>query len=272
MSLSILMSVYKEDNASFLNEALVSIFHQSLPPNEVIIVKDGPLTGELNELVNLFQIKYPKTIKIVALPNNVGLGNALRLGLKHCTNEFVARMDSDDISIFDRFRTQMDFLLSNPGISALGSTVEEFAEVAGDLKRYRKAPVGEKKIKKYSKYRNPLNHPSVMFRRSDVIVSGSYIDIPLFEDYFLWVRMLLNGFLLENIDVPLLYFRVGNGMVGRRHGWDYMKKEVVFLSKISKLGFLNKKEYILSIILKLPVRLMPKKILEFIYSCFLRKK
>lgn len=266
---SILMSVYVNDNPTFLNLSLNSIFSQTLEPTEVVLVKDGPLTLELNTIIKEYEEKYAQ-LKIVSLSVNMGLGLALNAGLKHCNYEIIARIDADDICYPNRFEKQMAFMLDHPEISVLGSSVQEFNKTPGDLNQFRELPTGSIELSKFSKFRNPINHPSVVFRKSHVLDVGSYQSMLLFEDYYLWIRMQLKGYQIANLNEPLLHFRIGNDMVGRRSGYGYLKKEIAFLTKIKELGFLSNKDYIISILCKSPLRLLPKSILTFIYKKVLR--
>lgn len=270
MQFSVLASIYYKEIPVNLDLALLSVFNQSLTPNEVVLVKDGPLTNELEEIVSKYIKLYPSIIKIIPLEVNVGLGNALNHGLKYVSNEFVARMDTDDICYFNRFETQLNFLEAHPNISVVGGIIQEFNKEPGDLKQFRKLPLSYEELVRFSKFRNPLSHPSVMFRKSAVLAVGSYQDMPLFEDYFLWVRLLLNNYKIANIDQPLLHFRIGNDMIGRRSGVSYIKKEIHFLNTLKKYRFISNKDYYTSLGTKIPLRLLPKSILLFIYKTFLR--
>jgi glycosyltransferase involved in cell wall biosynthesis len=270
MGFSVLMSVYYKEKPLYLKLALDSIINQTLLPTEVIIVKDGPLNTELDEVIHQYNDNFQGLFSIIALDKNYGLGIALNEGIKICKNDIIIRMDSDDISLPERFEKQIDYLTENEHISVIGSSIEEFNNVPGDLKRYRTLPTESKTIIKFSKYRNPLNHPTVAFRRKDILEVGSYLNMPLFEDYFLWVRLIKNGFNIANLPQPLLYFRIGNDMIGRRHGIPYLKKEIEFLRAIRKLGFINRVNFIKLLALKLPLRLLPKKMLESVYKTLLR--
>jgi len=263
------MSLYDNESESNLKKALESIFTQTLLPSEIVMVFDGPIRQQLLDIVVFYQSKLAN-FRIVRLVQNSGLGIALSFGLNYCNYDYVARMDTDDICYSERFEKQMTALMKNSMLSVLGTSIQEFNINSGDLKRYRQMPLDYVKIKKTAKYRNPLNHPTVIFKKADVVAVGSYQDMPLFEDYFLWIRLLNEGFVISNLDEPLLHFRVGNDMIGRRHGLNYLKKEFFFLKSIRNLGFINSSQFIISIILKLPVRLAPKKILELIYKIFLR--
>ena len=232
MQFSVLISVYHKANAEHFFEALEStLVRQSLAPDEVVIVKDGPLTSELEEVIEMFAQRYPSIVKIIALTENVGLGNALRVGLEHCSFELVARMDADDINNEDRFRFQIDAFLENPGVHVLGGQIAEFYDLTSGVKSVRRVPLSSEKILGMCRHRNPMNHVSVMFKKSAVLEAGSYMHLSYLEDYYLWVRMLSKGYRFMNIDEPLVYVRTGEAMFARKiheqiKGWLFLQKQM----------------------------------------------
>ncbi len=270
MKFSVLMSVYSKERAEFLASSLESILEQTLIPNEIVLVKDGPLTESLDDLLNDFSRKYPHLFKIVNLPQNVGLGKALSKGLEVTTNDLVARMDSDDICYPNRFLEQITFMESHEDISVLGSTIQEFDSMPGDLSSFRYLPENHNELIKLIKYRNPLNHPTVFFRKSHVLEVGGYKDMQLFEDYYLWVRLIVAGYKIHNLSQPLLHFRTGNNMIGRRSGTHYVVKEIRFLKILRKMGVISYSEFLLSLATKVPFRLLPKSVIQFFYKKFAR--
>lgn len=194
MGFSVLMSVYYKESPIFLEEALKSVINQSLLPSEIVLVKDGPLTIDLEETINAFTLVYTDLFKVVALERNLGLGNALKIGIEYCSYEIVARMDTDDISRPNRFETQFNFLANKPHIDIIGTNIEEFDKIPGDLKRCKRNPETHNELIKQIKLKSPFNHPTIMFRKSSLIKAGSYNgDLPLFEDYSLFLRMWLQG-------------------------------------------------------------------------------
>jgi glycosyltransferase involved in cell wall biosynthesis len=269
-SFAVLISVYFKESAVNLEHALESVINQTLVPEQIVLVKDGHLSAELNQMIELFSTRFPQVFKIVELQTNVGLGIALKIGILACEHDIIARMDSDDICCSDRFEIQHKYMLEHPNVSALGGVIEEFNIIPGDLRRFRRPPSDPMEIRRFAKRRNPLNHPTVMFRKSDILKVGSYEDFPLFEDYFLWIKLLQNGYIICNLDKILLHFRIGNDMIGRRHGIAYLKKEFLFLSAIKNLNFLKLNEFLFQVLLKLPIRLLPKRLLQYIYQIILR--
>lgn len=219
---SVLMSVYKKEQAEHLRESIQSMVNQTLKSDNFVLVCDGRLTEELNLVIKEFQIKYPQIFQIIRLKQNRGLGNALQKGLLFCKHELVARMDSDDISKTNRCEKQVE-IFNTRKVDIVSGTIEEFQKIPGDRKIYRVVPEKQKDIVAYARHRNPFNHPCVMFRKTAVEQAGGYQPFYLLEDYYLWVRMLINGATAYNIQENLLYMRAGEGMYHRRGGIEYFK-------------------------------------------------
>lgn len=273
-SFSVLISIYFKESPIYFRQSLESIFKQTYLPNEIVLIKDGPLTIELDAVITEYTNYYPEIFKIISLSENKGLGNALAIGVVECSYGIIARMDTDDICAINRFEKQIKFLDSNSSIDLVGSNVEEFNNVPGDLKRYRKMPEKGESLKKYSRFRNPVNHPSVMFRKDKVLEAGNYNgDILLFEDFSLFIRMLCRGSEFYNIQECLLHFRTGIGIevIKRRSGWFYVKNEWKFSKLALKIGSLNVFEWLFYIITKLPLRLLPPRVILYVYNQFLRQ-
>jgi len=271
MNFSVLMSVYAGENPCCLDEALCSIWdQQTLKPGQIVLVKDGPLTEELDNCINVWKQKSNNILTVVELPENVGLGAALNSGLSQCQYELVARMDSDDVSLPNRFEKQVDFLKLNPDIVLLSGYISEFKSVPDDACYIRKVPTDSKEIVKHLKWRNAFNHVTVIFKKSAVISVGGYNDeLTYFEDYDLWIRLVQANYKVGNIPELLVNVRTGNNMIGRRHGLAYAKKELSFFGLQKERGFISGIEYCLLILLRIPLRLIPINILIILYQ-FLR--
>lgn len=263
------MSLYYKERPEYLRQSLDSVFNQSVIPDEVVLVKDGPLTPELDAAVDEYKTNH-KELKVVPLPVNGGLGNALNEGLKHCSHELVARMDTDDICFSNRFEQQIRFMEGHPTVDIISSWLEEFEGDVSQAKSIKRVPGTHEEIAQYIKSRNPLNHPAVMFRKSAVEKSGSYQHFPLFEDYYLWARMMKDGATFANIQEPLLHFRISPDMFRRRGGWNYAKDCVKFQWMLHKLGIISSFAAIKSSILRGGVYMMPNVIRAIIYSKLLR--
>lgn len=270
ISFSVLMSVYYKEKVQNLKLALDSILEQTLMPNQVVLVEDGKLTKELDELIDEYEKKY-EIIDVIKLKKNVGLGNALNEGLKYCKYEYVARMDSDDVSVYDRFEVQVKYIAKNRKIDVVGGNILEFDDVTGKDISIREVPLTSNNILDYLKKRNPMNHVTVMFKKESVESVGGYKDCPYFEDYYLWARLLKNNYVLENIPNILVKVRAGLSMSNRRGNLSYIKCIINFEKKLLNLDLIKKHTFFLNIILRSLVSLIPNKLRYFIYQKKLRK-
>lgn len=189
---SVLMAVYGKENPVYFRQSIQSMLDQTLPLSDFVIVCDGPLTPELDKVLEWAGGKLGKKLQCIRLKENRGLGNALRTGVPRCRCSVIARMDSDDISRKDRCERQFQ-ILNQGDYGIVSGTLQEFIKKPGDLDRTRVLPRTPAEIREYAKKRNPFNHPCVMYRKSDVLKAGNYQDFPGFEDYCLWIRMLCNG-------------------------------------------------------------------------------
>lgn len=268
---SVLMSVYKKENPIYFDLAIQSILKQTVQPNEVVIVCDGNLTSSLYEIINKYKSRYPDLFVIVDYPDNKGLGKALNIGLNKCKHELIARMDTDDISREDRFEKQVLFMKEHPEISIVGSNIAEFEHDVNSIISYRIVPNDPDSLTKYAHKRNPFNHMTVMFRKSSVESVSGYQDMPLAEDYYLWIRLFVKGYKGSNINDFLVYARAGEKMIQRRSGLDYAKKINKLRFNMYKLGFINVAEFILysmghSLIAILPINFKKKLYLSLLHK------
>lgn len=268
---SVLMAVYKKEQPLFFKEALRSVFEQSLIPNEVVLVKDGPLTEELEQIIVDFSSKNEQ-LKVITLEKNQGLGEALRIGLNACSFDLVARMDSDDICKPYRFEKQIAFLKEHKEITIVGSWIEEFSDCKEEIEAIRELPQEDKQLKIFMKWRNPFNHMTVMFRKKDILAVGSYQPFYLLEDYYLWNRLANANYYFANIGESLLWARGGYTMLERRGGWKYVVSESKLLKFMYRSGRINIVEFGANLMMKSIIRLIGKHLRHTIYTFFLRKK
>lgn len=272
MNYSVLMSVYHKERPEFLRQAMESIAKQTVPTNDFVLVCDGPLNEQLNEVIAQMQNVFGQLLHVVRLEKNMGLGNALNIGIQHCKNDLVARMDSDDISRPDRCERQLKIFEERPEFDICSGTVEEFAVQPQDVENKRVVPRTHEEILKFAKKRNPFNHPCVMYRKSAVLAAGSYQDFYLLEDYYLWIRMLLNGSVGYNVQEPLLWMRAGSDMYKRRSGWKYAKSQVRLLKLIKKYGMINAEQYICFVMVRTVMAMCPNSLRKWLFGMTLRKK
>lgn len=270
---SVLLSVYHKEDPTFLKESIESIyFSQTLKPDEIILVEDGPLNEELYEVIDDLEKRIGKNIfKTLPLEKNMGLGNALNRGLLKCENEYVMRMDTDDIAYPERFEKQMKYMKDHPEVDVLGSYMSEFTGNIDNIICLKTSPSNDTNMKKYMRFRDPVNHPSVLFKKSKVLEAGNYKEIFLNEDSYLWARMLANNCVFNNIEEPLVYFRVSDDTYQRRGGWKYVKAEWKLQKEYLRLGLINNFKLIVNMILKGTVRLVPNDLRKILYLKLLRK-
>lgn len=270
MNFSVLVSSYYKDNPNELSIALRSIWDdQIIKPAEIVIVKDGPLTTQLDAVINEFSQRAP--VKLVPLEKNQGLGLALAEGIKNCTYEYIARMDGDDISLPDRFEKQVKFLEQHPEVTICGGMIREFSGSPDNITGKRILPEKHQDILKFAKKRCPFNHMTVMYRKQAILQVGNYQHFPYYEDYYLWARLLAENFIAENLPDILVNVRAGHNMLARRKGWIFFTSEIALAIKFKKIKFLSVFQMLQNILMRAPVRLLPVYILRFIYI-FLRKK
>lgn len=267
---SVLISVYHRERGEYLTTALASVFDQTVMPDEVVLVEDGPLTDELYAVIDDFKNRF-NTLKIVKLPQNVGLGGALNQGLSACSYDLVARMDSDDICLPDRFEVQLKAFDEHPEVSVVGGWIDEFSTDPSIIEGVRKLPENHNEIMAFARSKNPMNHPSVMFSKKEVLAAGGYQHFYLLEDYWLWLRMMNNSSQFYNVQRVLTHMRGGLAMSARRGGWKYAISEVHLQRKMYSMGMINRATLCKNIVIRFAVRMMPNKIRIFVYKKFLRR-
>ncbi|HXH99791.1 MAG TPA: glycosyltransferase [Sphingobacteriaceae bacterium] len=271
MSYSVLITTYRRDNTDHLKQALQSVLNQTAPPDEIILVKDGPLNPELEAVIADISLIAGDTMKVLALPENLGHSPALNKGLLQAKYELVARMDADDICKPDRFSKQVAFFEDNPEYAMVGGQVEEFITVPGDTGLFRYLPLTHDELVEYAKKRCPFNHPSVMYKKSVIQSVGLYEDFKsTTEDYFLWAKVIHAGYKVANLPDVLLNYRMGEGFMERRTGFAYATGEFRLLTKMKNIGFISSWRYVKSLANRMPLRLMPSFVSRFVYKYFLR--
>ncbi len=270
---TVAMSVYKNDKPEFLDRALESITEkQSILPDEIVLVVDGPIPEELNQIIFKYEKRY-SIFNTIRLPKNLGLGNALRLAVKNSRNELIARMDSDDVSTEDRFEKQLECFRNDEQLDIVGGNISEFVVSEENIVGYRNVPQTDAEIKTYLKTRCPLNHVTVMFKKSAVLDAGGYLDLFWNEDYYLWIRMAENKSIMNNIQEVLVNVRTGADMYQRRGGKKYFKSEKFLQQYMLKKKIINRKTYYMNITKRFIVQiLLPNRIRGIIFRTLAREK
>lgn len=261
---SVLMSIYSREKVEYLRCCLDSLAKQTYPASEIVIVIDGPISEILENEIATWSAKLP--IKTVNIKDNVGLGSALNIGLQYCSNDLVARMDTDDICEKNRFSLQLSKFNENVNLQLLGGAIEEYDESMTIIKGTRKTPENYEDILAYAKKRNPFNHMTVMFKKTIIQEVGGYQHHLFMEDYNLWLRVLASGKVVQNLSDVLVKVRGGDGMIKRRKGTAYIKSEIQLFQLKNKLKIVRWYNGLITLVLRVFVRLLPLSILRNIYS------
>lgn len=263
---SVLMSLYKKEKPEYLRLAIDSMINQTVPPDEIVIVEDGPLTDELYAVLD----EYPMLHR-VKNETNLGLGLALNVGLKKCRNELVARMDTDDCSKPERCEKQLLRFSEKPYLAIVGSHIDEFVGDVSNVISQRVVPTTTKEIYDYAKRRSAFNHPAVMYSKTAVLDAGGYADLKRNQDVDLFGRMQFLGYKAENIDEALLWFRSSDELAKRRKSWQNTWSYIATIRKFWKMGYSSFVDYAMVGIAQTGMYLIPVKLQNFVYRKFLRK-
>lgn len=270
---SVCTSVYKNDKPEFVRVALDSMLvHQSVKPDEIVLVQDGPVPEGLSWLLSEYESKYPGVMNVIRLTQNKGLGNALMLGVENAKYDIVARMDSDDICAPDRFEKQLAYLESHPECDIVGGQITEFIDTPDNIVGKREVPCDNEAIYHYMRSRCALNHPTVMFKKKAVLNAGNYKDWFWNEDYYMWIRMMEQGCVFANLPDVLVNMRSGLDQYGRRGGKKYFKSEIGIKKLMLEKGMINRKEYVVNYIQRFVIQLMlPNSVRGWVFRTFARK-
>lgn len=270
---SVCTSVYKNDKPEFVRVALDSMLvHQSVKPTEIVLVQDGQVPEELSLLLSEYEGKYPDMMRIIRLEKNGGLGNALRLGVENAKYDIIARMDSDDICLPDRFEKQLAFLGAHLECDIVGGQMTEFIDTPDNIVGRREVPLTNEGIYEYMKSRCALNHVTVMFRKEAVMKAGNYQDWFWNEDYYLWVRMMMAGCKFANIPDVAVNVRSGADQYARRGGKKYFDSEIGIKKLMLEKGIITRKEYIVNYIQRFIIQLLlPNSVRGWVFRTFARK-
>ncbi len=252
---SVLISIYKNEKPQWLREALDSVFSQTVQPAEIVLVKDGPLTAELESVINEYSFLYP-IFKFVVNENNLGLGLALQKGVLACSNEIIARMDTDDIIPPDRFEKQLAKM--EEGYDVVSCWSRLFLEQQDHIIAVKQRPEHHEDIVRLAHRRSPVCHAAAFMRKSAVLAAGNYQHRQYYEDYNLWVRMMMNGARFYNVQEVLYDVRTTEAQLRRRGGFSYLRNELKYLKEFYDMGFYTKKDLFVNAIIRIAARLMPQ--------------
>ena len=267
---SVLMSVYSKEKPDYFQQAIMSMLSQTEPPSQFVIVCDGPLTSELEKVLSRFiEDDADNLFEIVRLEHNSGLGQALNAGLQKCSYRYVARMDSDDVSVSDRCERQLREMEAK-GLQLISGSVIEFSGSIDNAISIREVPLESLQILEFAKKRNPFNHPGVMFDKEAVESVGGYQPFYLLEDYYLWIRMLISGCKARNLSTPVVYMRADEGMYVRRGGIKYVKSQLRLLRYMKSVGLITWYELLLMAVIRTISCIVPSWLRKQLYGVFVR--
>ena len=265
--ISVLLPVAAVSDPEGLYRAHQSIVEQTRSPEEIFLITNQPLTGDIktaiSNLIDTHSISCHEHF-----PNANGLGGVLQTGLKKCTETFVARMDADDISEPERFAKQLA-VLNETEADIVGSHLAEFCEDPETTERTREVPILHNRISEWMSWRCPMNHPTTMFDREAVLDAGGYRDFPMMEDWDLWARCLAAGLRFRNLDQSLVRAEV-NDLSDRRSGLYYARAEVQMAKELRRLGLASRRDTLQHLCFRVPPRLLPEYIIDRVYDQYVR--
>ncbi|MDS0220946.1 glycosyltransferase [Haloarcula sp. S1AR25-5A] len=270
ITVSGLVPTYAGDNANELRTAIKSLLNQTRQLDELVVVEDGPLTEEL--IITLDRLENESNIPLIRekLSENIGQGGARREGVKRASCDLIAFHDADDIAVPNRIEQSLKVLLQT-GSDLVGGYIEEFEGDPENPHAIRKVPCDPVEIRKYAKFRSPINQTAALARKKSILEAGNYRAVNRMEDYELWVRMLMTGHELRNIPEVLAKVRAGRSMYNRRGGIDYAREEVRIQQYMVQLGFISRYRALYNILARVGIRLLPNSVRGYIYRNFLRE-
>lgn len=269
---SVLMSLYIKEQAAFLRQSIESMLQQTISPDEIVIVKDGPITKELEEVLQYCRHTHPGLFKIIAIEHNIGLGMALNLGLQHCSHELVARMDSDDISLPERCQQQLQAFSTDPQLALVGTNVDEFSQDQRVIISSRCVPSTHEEIYEFAKRRSAFNHPTVMYKKSVVLACGGYSDLRRNQDVDLFGRMLFAKYKAMNINASLVLFRSDAALAYRRRSWENTRSYIATIWKFWEIGYASFPDLAIVTLAQMIMFLCPIGVQQWLYKTFLRSQ
>ena len=260
---SVLISIYYKENPEWLREALDSVFAQTVQPSEIVMVKDGPLTDELDAVLSEYEHKHP-IFNFVVNETNLGLGLALQKGVLACRNDYIARMDTDDIIPQDRFEKQLAMM--EKGYDVVSCWSQLFVGERSNVIAVKTRPENHDDIVKLAHRRSPVCHAAVFMRKSAVLKAGNYQHRQYYEDYNLWVRMIQNGAKFYNVQEVLYDIRTTEEQLSRRGGWSYLKRELKYLREFYDMGFYTWRDLLVNSTIRIVARLMPQRMRSTLFK------
>ena len=261
---SVLMSVYYKEKPVFLEEAIYSVVNNTIVPDDIVLVVDGPIPDMLERSIKKLEEQY--SINVIYLEENVGLGNALNIGINNCKYDLIMRMDTDDYCVKTRFQEQLNYFAIHENLALLGGYIAEYDELMSKCIGIRAVPCEYQDIKMMAKKRNPFNHMTVAFRKSVILSVGGYKHHMHMEDYNLWLRVIAGGYSVANIPNVIVKVRAGENMLSRRKGLIYIYSEYLLYKLKRELEIDSYSHGLVIFIMRALTRVLPISYLRFLYS------
>jgi glycosyltransferase involved in cell wall biosynthesis len=273
--LTILLSVYKNDNPIFLKECLDSLFIQTIIPDEILVIQEGETTVEIEQVLNSFSQKFSnlfswEKISFQNGPLNYGLPASLNFGIEKAKFKYIGRIDTDDICMPNRVEIQKKYAAEHPDVALFGANIEEWNESMDHCISRRNVPSEHAAILKFSKWRNPFNGPTVVFKKEIALKLGGYPIVASNEDYCFWAKFLKDGYKTGNIDLPLVRMRGGDSILIRRSSKRYQLGDIMSINYLYKIRFYSFLQYVTHRILKMLIRNLPFNLFKKVYRVVLK--
>ena len=214
---SVLMTVYEKEKPEYFQQAIDSMMDQTVMTDDFVIVCDGPLTKELELVIDKSVHKHPDIFQIVRLEKNVGIGAATNIGLQYCKNDLIAKMDADDVAVLQRCELQLATFADCPQLAVRGGYLAEFDHDPNEPYAIREVPLENEDIRKFARRRQPFNNVTVMYRKSAVLKVGGYRPMGRNEDFDLYIRLLHADYYARNIPGILTNARTDRTAMRRGH-------------------------------------------------------
>lgn len=269
MTYSIVMAVYKNDRTDWLKQAIDSVLNQTMKSNDIIIVRDGTVSEDIESVLKEYDAKH-KELTVVRLSKNVGAGQARNEGVQNAKNELIAIMDADDISLPNRFELQLAEFGDNPELALVGGQISEFEGAPENIVGYRKVPNDYHAIKKFARYRSPINHVTIMFKKSAFITAGGYPKMNRAEDYYMVSSLIANNYIISNLQTVVVNCRISSENIMRRKTWRNIRENIISRWKIHKLGTISFVNFCISSTAQIALFIMPVGLLAYFIQTILR--
>lgn len=266
-TIAVILPVYKNDKKSYIGMSFDSILNQTYKDIHLYVGVDGFVSDDL--VICLKEYEEKENVSIQWFSENRGLAIVLNELLDICFKEgyeYIARMDADDISIETRLKKQLDFLISHPKVDVVGGCIEEINEQSERNGKFVTYPLTHQECFKFFRYRDPLAHPAVMFRKSFFDKAKSYRnEYRKNQDTMLWFDGFVNGCIFANLDETVLLFRVTDDFYkNRRNGFKRAKKMLKDRFMINKALHYDWSAYLFSFLMFI-MTLTPPFLKKFLY-------